>query len=129
MTGHGRLPVNTTAARMTARVPSADIQSQGLPIFAVTHKPLMMRFHLSTTGRGAIVVGSLSFASEIARKDSLDRAISVQKFMGSTVRRQRPRMPLSPANPHECSRIASKFTVRPDFGVTVRRGRRLGVEF
>lgn len=43
--------------------------------------------------------------------------------------RQRPEMLLPPANPHECSRIASKFTVRHEFDMTVRRRRGFGVKF
>jgi hypothetical protein len=43
--------------------------------------------------------------------------------------RQRPEMLLPPAKPHECSRITSKFTVRPEFEVTVWRRRRSGVKF
>jgi len=35
--------------------------------------------------------------------------------------RQRLEMLLPPSNPHECSRIASKLTVRPEFEVTVWR--------
>ena len=44
------------------------------------------------------------------------------------ISRHRPEVLLPPANPHECSRIASKFTVRPDFGVTVERHRKLAVK-
>jgi hypothetical protein len=35
-----------------------------------------------------------------------------------SIYRQPPKVQLPPANPHECWRIASKFTVRPNFAVT-----------
>jgi hypothetical protein len=35
--------------------------------------------------------------------------------------RQRPKVLLMPAKPHECSRIASKFAAGPNFDVTVER--------
>ena len=45
------------------------------------------------------------------------------------VYRQWPKVLQAPANPHEYWRIASKFTVRPDFDVTVKRRRSFGVKF
>ena len=48
---------------------------------------------------------------------------------GHAIYRQRPEMLLPPAKLHECLRIASKFSVRPEFEVTVWRRRRLGVKF
>ena len=46
-----------------------------------------------------------------------------------SVYRQRPKVLLAPANPHEYWRIASKFAVRPDFDVTAKLRRKPGVEF
>lgn len=43
--------------------------------------------------------------------------------------RQRPKVLLLHAKPHECSRIASKFTVRPDFDVTVKYRRKFCFQF
>lgn len=43
--------------------------------------------------------------------------------------RQLPEVRLLPANPHECTRIAAKFTVRADFELTVKRRQRIGVKF
>lgn len=43
--------------------------------------------------------------------------------------RQHPKMLLSPAKPHECSRIGSRFTVWPNFDATVKPRRKFGVKF
>ena len=45
------------------------------------------------------------------------------------VYRQRLKVLLPPANPHECWRIDSKFTVRPNFDMTVKRRRKFGDKF
>jgi hypothetical protein len=43
--------------------------------------------------------------------------------------RQPPKVQLPPANPHECWRIASEFTVRPNFEATAKRSKKFGVKF
>ena len=69
----GRLPVYASAACKTAQARRADTQSHGSPmLFTMTDEPLMMWFHLSTTGQRATIVGAAPLASQIARWECLE---------------------------------------------------------
>ena len=105
-------PVFASATRMAAQARTADVEPHESAHFHFDPQAVddvVPSVNNPTTSNQ--MVGALRFASQIAKA-----AVAWKK-------------PLSPANPHECSRIASKFTVKPNFGATAKRRRRFGVKF
>jgi hypothetical protein len=90
----------------------------------MTHKPL--HFHRSTARPGGSDVHRppLLLGERVEELGEHKRAA----VKGAIYRPQSQMMQL-PANPHECWRIASEITVRPDFGITVKHRQKSGAKF
>jgi hypothetical protein len=88
---------------------------------------LMMQFHLSTARPGGSDVHRPTLP--LGERDVEELGEHKRAAVQGAIYRQQSQMMQLPANPHECWRIASEITVRPDFGMTVKHRQKSGAKF